>query len=716
MTATDAGTMAECAATRGAHSIPMPLPIPNCCLWAAALLATGPALGQAQSPAAPELGTVQVTATRRAESTLEVPAGVTVVTEEQIRAAFAPTAMDLLHGEVGTFVQQTTPGQSIVIVRGLKGSEVLHLVDGFRLNNAIFRNAPNQYIALVDGQALSRIEVVRGPNSALYGGDAMGGVVQMLTADPRFEGSEWQADGRLRATFATADDSILARAEASAGYEDFALSGGVSYQNVDELRVGGGDTLPFTAFRARAGNLKAVWTPAPGHELMAQAQALEQPRTLRFDELVPGFGQTRPNSSEFAFEPQSREFAQLRWRLSNPSPLFDSLDLMSGHQRIRDDRRSRDFASVNRDIEQNEVDSVGFSAVAEKTVSSTGHLAYGAEFYRDEVASRRQRINTSTGAVSARPSRFPDGSTMRQLGLFVTYDWLATDRVDINSGVRYSDVATRLPGVGSVAGVEVEANDLSGNLGVNWLVSPLDSVREWRIVANAGRGFRAPNVFDLGVFGDRPANRFSIPNADLQPETVLTFDAGLKFEGPVWSGEAMVFRSRYRGKITSVLTGDVTDTGRLVVQNRNIAQQTLRGVEAGLKGKLRDDLDVYATATYTRGDETIDDMTDPADRVPPLYGKLGVRWKPEDRWTLEGYAFYATRQDRLSPRDRIDPRIDPEGTGGWVTWNARVAYALSPDIDLSLRVENVSDRRYREHGSGLDEPGRNVILSADWRL
>jgi len=678
--------------------------------------ALAPALAQTPTPATPELGTVQVTATRRAESTLEVPAGVTIVTEEQIREAFAPTAMDLLHGEVGTFVQQTTPGQSIVIVRGLKGSEVLHLVDGFRLNNAIFRNSPNQYIALVDGQALSRVEVVRGPNSALYGGDAMGGVVQMLTGDPRFDGSEWQTVGRLSATFASADDSILARAEGSAGYEDFVLSGGVSYQSVEELRVGTGDTLPFTAFRARAGNLKAVWTPSVGHEFMVQAQALTQPRTQRFDELVPGFGQSRANASEFAFEPATREFAQARWRLTNPTPIFDSFDLMAGHQSIRDDRRNRDFGSVNRDTEQNDVDTLGISAVAEKTLSSAGHLAYGAEFYRDEVASTRQRTHITTGAVSTRASRFPNGSTMRQFGLFATCDWRVTDRVDVNGGLRYSDVVTKLPAGGGVAGVEVAANDLSGNLGVNWLVSPLESESEWRLVANAGRGFRAPNVFDLGVFGDRPSNRFSIPNADLEPETVLTFDTGLKFQGAVWSGEAMVFRSQYRDKITSVLTGGVTDSGRLIVQNRNIAQQTLYGFEAGLKGKLRDDLDVYATATFTRGEETVNDSTDPADRVPPLYGKLGARWKPDGKWLLEGYAFYAARQDRLSPRDQVDPRINPEGTAGWVTWNARVAYAASPDLDVSLRVENISDRRYREHGSGLDEPGRNFILSADWRF
>lgn len=680
------------------------------------LLAVPAANAQSRVEDINKLGTIQVTATRRAESTLDVPAGVTVVDEEQIREAYAPTAMDLLHGEVGTFVQQTTPGQSIVIVRGLKGSEVLHLVDGFRLNNAIFRNSPSQYIALVDGHSLERVEVVRGPMSALYGGDAMGGVVQMFSANPSFQGEQWQADGRVRAVFASADDSILTRAEASGGREGLALTGGVSYQNVDDLRVGGGDMLPFTAFRARAGNLKAIWSPVVGHELMLQAQALKQPSTPRFDELVPGFGQTRANSSEFAFEPQTREFLQGRWRMQNSTLAFDSLELMAGHQSIRDDRRNRDFGTLNRDTEGNDVDTFGVSVVAEKTLSESQHLAYGAEYYRDDVTSSRQRININTGVVSTRAPRFPNGSTMRQFGVFATHDWQIGERLDLSGGLRYSDVMTRLPPATGAIGVDVEARDVSGNVGVNWLISAPTSANEWHFVANAGRGFRAPNVFDLGVFGDRPSNRFSIPNAALEPETVLTFDAGFKFAGDMWSGEALVFRSRYTDKITAVLTGDRTASGRLIVQNRNVTRQTLYGMEAGIKGHLSDDLDVYATATYTRGEETLGGATDPADRVPPLYGKAGVRWQPHARWNLEAYAFYATGQDRLSPRDRVDPRIDPEGTGGWVTWNARASFALTLDLDLSLRVENLGDHRYREHGSGLDEPGRNFILAADWRF
>lgn len=674
----------------------------------------------AAAPAPPErsgdrdarrLDEIQVTATRRAEATLEVPVAVTVVGRDAIRALGAQTVMDVLHGQPGTFVQQTTPGQAVVIVRGLKGSEVLHLVDGFRLNNAIFRNAPNQYVALVDSQMLERVEVVRGPMSTLYGGDAMGGVVQMLSWDPRFEGGDWQQESGVRAQYASADRSLLSRVDGAVGNDRLVLSGGLTYQNTNTLRVGGGDRIPFTDFIARGGDAKAVWTPNESHELMLQLQHFEQPKTPRVDELVPGFGQARPTSSTFLFEPQSRTFQHVRWKIDAATALFDHAEVHLGRQRIRDDRRTRDFGSLNEDRERNTVDTDGLTVKAERSLSADHYLTYGLEWYRDEVESFRDRLQIRSGAVSARPSRFPDGSTQRQLGVFVADDWHVTDALDVVFGLRWSRVESDLPPTVNGIGTAVEDDDLSGNMGLNYALS--DGLR---LVANAGRGFRAPNVFDLGTFGDRPGNRFNIPNPDLKPETVFTVDAGVKFDHGAWSGEFIAWRSSYEDKITSVLTGQVQPNGRLVTQSRNATELDLSGLEAGLEWRPSESARVFASATTTRGDERLAGDEYPADRIPPLFGKVGASWRWRADVELEAYAFYAAEQDRLSPRDLVDPRINPAGTPGWTTINARIGWQPSDALGVTLRLENLGDRRYREHGSGVDEPGRSAIAVLDWRF
>lgn len=676
------------------------------------------------------LDEVQVTATRRPESTLDVPAATTIVGSAAMAAAAPQTVMDALHGEVGTFVQQTTPGQGVVIVRGLKGSEVLHLVDGFRLNNSIFRNAPNQYVALVDAQNIDTIEVVRGPSSTLYGGDAMGGVVQMLTREPRFTNDAWQAKGRLRVLYGSSDASTVGRAEFAAGRAGATVSGGMTYQDVGDLRVGGGERLRPTRFTARAADFKWRADVADGHELTASVQYLRQPRTPRYDALVPGFDadapdgrQATPDNAVFFFEPQERRFAQLRWRMTRPTAIFDDAQLNAGRQEIVDDRRTRDFDSVNEDRERNRDVLTGVFGQFGKAWGATHYLSYGFEAYRDEVASRRSRFNTETGATNARASRFPDGADMTSQALYVAEDWRIGERVDLNYGARYSRFKVRIPASAQTPGVTLEPDDLTGNVGLSVALSD-----DWRFVTNVGRGFRAPNIFDLGVFGPRPGSRFSIANPDLEPETVISLDAGLKFGGARASGEIIAFHSSYRDKINSVLTGaTVTADGTPceagtancldVVQNRNVDAVDLWGVEAGARYHFAEpDVELYATATWTRGETDGDEGTEPADRIPPVFGKAGALWRVRDSIGLEGYVLYAGRQDRLSASDRSDPRINPDGTAGWATWNARARWTASPRLDLALRIENLTDRRYREHGTGLDEPGRNFILSVDYRL
>jgi outer membrane receptor protein involved in Fe transport len=668
-----------------------------------------PSSASAAGPAAERLDRIQVTATRREEGVLEIPASVTVLDEQALRKRMALTVADALRGEPGTFVQQTTPGQGNVIIRGLKGSEVLHLVDGFRLNHAFFRNAPNQYLALVDPLMLAGIEAVRGPMSTLYGSDAMGGVLQFLSWRPSFAGEHWQQQGGLRMRSSSADDARQLRLFEAIGRDDLHFAAGYSDQDVNGRRVGGGERLPFTDYRQRAADFAAEHRRGD-HWLRLSLQHSEQPETPRHDALVSGFGQTAAESAEQLFKPQARRFSQLRYRYSAPLPFADSIELQAGLQRMTDDRVSRDSGSANRDTEANLSRLEGFSAQFDRALGERHYLSYGFEWYGDRVASFRERQNINSGAVSARPSRFPDASRMRSQALYLADDFLPAPGWDVNIGLRYSRFDIELPATASGPGVRLRPDDLSGHFGV---------VRELgeglRLVGNLGRGFRAPNVFDLGLLGERPGNRFNLPNPELRPETVLTVDAGLKLQRGAWQGEAIAFRSQYRDKISSVLTGERTDRGREIVQSRNITEQVLNGVETALRYDDGGAFAVRAAATWTRGEERVEALETPADRIPPLFGSLSGSWRFAPDFELETWALFAGRQGRLSPRDVSDPRINPAGTAGWATLNVRLGWAPSEAVNLALSAHNLGDRRYREHGSGLDAPGRDLGLALDWR-
>ncbi|GMV29299.1 MAG: hypothetical protein AMXMBFR59_14240 [Rhodanobacteraceae bacterium] len=652
---------------------------------------------------------IQVTATRAAKSNFDVATAVSVVGQDEIREKPALTVADYLRAQPGAFIQATTPGQAIPIIRGLKGSEVLHMVDGFRMNTAFFRNSPNQYFALADSQNVQQIEVVRGAQSSLYGSDAMGGVVQILTPEERFQGDSWDGRGRFRAQYTSGDLSSLGRIAGAAGKDGISISGGVTVQDVGLRKLGGdGGRLPYTGFSAWAADTKLLWSPAAGHELMLSAAYLKQPKTPRVDELVTSFHQTQPNSSEFYFQPQDRLFVQARYVIEQDGGWFDRAEFHAGYQEINDDRRSRDFGSANRELEQNASRLRGVTATFNKEVGDHA-LVYGAEFYYDTIDSFRERLNINTNVVSARPSRFPDGSTMDSYAVFLNDSITLAPQWQLDLGGRYSSFDIELPANAQGVGVKLSPDDFTGNAGLTFKAT--DTVH---VVGNVGRGFRAPNIFDLGVFGSRPGNRFAVPNGDLKPETVITYDLGLKWDNPRWQAEAFVWKSNYKDKITSVETGELTSTGAIIVRNENVTDLDLWGVEAGGRWYFSDTSQLYGVLNYTRGDETYQGDTYDADRVPPLNGRLGLLHYFTPALSLDVNALYAARQDRLSPRDLTDPRVNPEGTAGWNTWNARLAWEFAPETRLTLLLDNIADRRYREHGSGADEMGRSASVIFDW--
>ncbi len=656
------------------------------------------------SEAPDRLEEVQVTAGRVEQTTSDVAPGVSVVDTGDLDRQAPLVVTDLLRGIPGAFVQQTTPGQGIPIVRGLKGSEVLHLVDGMRLNNALFRNAPNQYLALVDSKILQRLEVVRGPSPSLYGADAMGGVVQLVSRLPEL-GVAPAFGGQLSFDYGSAEESALAHLSVDRSGQRSAWMVSGTYQDVGDRRAGDGTRLTDSAYTARAGRAALRLLPRDNHELLFDIQYLRQPGTPRHDELVAGFGQDEPASAVFSFEPNERLFAHARYRWSGAGQWADELELHAGFQSVRDDRRTRDTGSNSLRRERNESELAGFSLQLTKA-AGLHNLAYGAEAYFDDVASSRTATDISTGSSAAVRSRFPDGSTMDSQAFYFHDQFVAGDRLTLDAGMRYSSVQVDLPAADRPIGAKVDVDDFTGNIGAILDISPA-----LKLVTNLGRGFRAPNIFDLGTLGPRPGSRFNIANPDLQPEEVITLDAGFKFAGRRFIGEALVWRADYRDKITSVLTGDIDESGRDIVQSQNAGSVDLWGVEAGGRLVSADGhLEFSGVVNYTRGDENTGGLEQPADRIPPLNGRLALLYQGAGDWWTEGLLRFAAGQDRLSDRDEGDPRIDPNGTPGWVVAGISAGWRLNDGLSVSLRLDNLLDHRYREHGSGIDAPGRNLGL------
>ncbi|MEM9402169.1 MAG: TonB-dependent receptor [Pseudomonadota bacterium] len=639
---------------------------------------------------------IVVSATRRQAVTSDITYAIDVVTDDELQ----PLLTDALRASVGVFVQQTTPGQGAAIIRGQRGSSVLHTVDGFRLNNAIFRSAPTQYFALVPSVGIERIEVLRGSPTSLYGSDAVGGVVQVVTRTPSFD--ERGQRGSFEARYDSADLLRMIAGSYETGDDTLALGVYANHTQTGDRRIGGGSRVGPSRYEATTARATLSYTPNDTQAWLIDLQTGRQPETPRFDELVAGFEQSEPDSEEFLFAPNERHFARAQYRHDFSRTTW-TLDL--GWQQINDDRQTRDFGSNARRFEENRSNLAGITSRWSADIAGFSWVA-GVEAYADSVSSRRREVDVDSGESTLLSPRFPSGSETLQYAVFANASRELGDTLRVSGGLRANRVDVDLAETTLTSASSFSVGDVSGDVG---LVAYLTPRLQW--TANLGYGFRAPNIFDLGTLGNRPGNRFNVPNASLDSETAWQIDTGFRLATGALRTEVVVYAIDYRDRITSVSTGQRTQDDRDIVQSVNAASSDMFGIEAGFDIKFGDSITLGGIINYAHGDQQAGALEEPADRIPPLNGRVFFGWDASERWLFSLQMDFAAAQNRLSGRDENDNRIDPNGTPGWVTVGAGLGVELSNGVDIELRADNLLDKRYRNHGSGIDAPGRNLSIS-----
>jgi hemoglobin/transferrin/lactoferrin receptor protein len=571
-----------------------------------------------------------------------------VVTPSKVRAA--ATFGDHLLGTAGVSIQRTGPGQAVPIVRGLIGSAVLILVDGIRLNNAIFRPSPNQYTSLVDPWKVDRVTVIKGPGS-VFGSDALGGVIEVTTELPSFVGPRWQAYHQVSLGAASADRSTVGHAAFFAGRHGLSLTGSVTAENHEDLRSGNGVRQTPSDYRTYGAQLAGQLDRSGRSSTTAWLQYYEQPELPRTDELRPGYGQDEPAAEVWVYRPSRRIFAHLRELIRKVGPL-DGLELHAAYQRIDDDRRIRDTDATEELRE--EISDHSVTGTVRTSASLLGFvLVNGLEVLHDLVDCARQTLDTTTGILEDATCRFPDGSTMTQLALFAEARYeLLGGRLGLRAGARASVALLSIADLDRSDEVDASA-DLTTSDGSFELGLEFHATEELSLLANLGRGFRAPNIGDLSGLGPRPGNRYQQPAESLANERALGVDLGVRLRHARLTGEAFLFSLRHDDRIDVIPTGEMTDGGRQIVVSDNVGTTSTYGVEMAASLQVRDDLQLSGALTWIRG--TKDDRgegEEPADRMPPLGGSLAARWLPIPALELEASSRFAAAQRRLSARTR----------------------------------------------------------------
>jgi outer membrane receptor protein involved in Fe transport len=665
-----------------------------------------------------------VTGTRSVgEARLEQSAALTLIRPSVANRAASPVAVDLLRDVPGVYVQQTSAGQGAVILRGMIGNQVLYLVDGVPLNNGTYRDGPGQYLATIDPEMIERIEIIRGPASVLYGSDAQGGVVNIITKTHQFAGRQ---SVRVAANGSTANMGYRTRVSAGAMGSRWSAAAGGTIVSASDLRAGGGIDQDPTAFDAFGLDFEFRVEPDPGHEIRAVAQHFRMDEVPRFDRYVDFRPPAIGRDAEHLFDPQTRQLGYVRYAFTPSTGGLSRLEATvslaiqrEGRNRIRflDPGISDSIRTAWRD----DVYTPGFSIVGSNDVDVADRavtLMWGGEFYHDRLDSRgvEEIMTTGTASLIVRETagggsiaagNFPDGAHAERVGLFLAAETYLIPEIRLEFGARWSRFRNEADvGVDFGGSVENNASDVTGQVGL--VVIPAS---QWRLAVRLAEGFRAPNLYDLTRVGPVPGG-LAVPDPDAMPERSLSVDFGVRHLTRRGAVAFTVYHTRiedFLDRRPSTFQGDTLFNGERVFQGLNVGTARIVGFE--LEGlRYIGPFQARADVLYTKGDQETDSgVEEPMSKIPPLNGSARLRWTlPSHPLWIEYLVRWAVRQDRLGTRDLMDPRIPEGGTPGYVVQGVRAGTELRPRVNLSVGLENLTDELYRTHASGVDAPGRHV--------
>lgn len=418
---------------------------------------------------------------------------------------------------------------------------------------------------------------------------------------------------------------------------------------------------------------------------------------------------------------QQRDLTYLQIRHNPHGPLIETVH--AGLYRQAQSESEDRLRTGNRwNVQGFDVESFG-ALLTLTSLTPVGRLTYGLDAQRDRVDTFSRNLN-SDGSVRSVALQGPvaDDSTYDLAGLFVQSETPLHHRLDLLLGGRYAYARADAPRVENPNGDEPLA--VSGNwnavVGTARLTYALDAPRSTFLYAGVAQGFRAPNLSNLTRFDIARTDEIETPVEDLDPEYYLTGEVGLKaVTGPL-SGQLAYSYTRIDGMIIRTPTGRVIDEANEVTK-RNAGDGTIQSLEMDIRYRIWQGLSVFGAFTWMEGKVdtylTADGprTRDYVSRLMPPTGRVGLRWQEGDRYWIETVCTAAAKASRLAAGDMNDTsRIPPGGTPNYTVLDIRAGWRATSDLAFSVALENVTDKDYRIHGSGLNEPGRNLVLAADW--
>lgn len=710
------------------------------------------------------LNEVVVSANRWEQNLREVSSRIAKVTPQLIQFQNPQTSADLLGLSNQVFIQKSQLGGGSPMIRGFATNRVLLVVDGVRMNNAIYRSGNLQNVISFDANAVENTEVIFGPGSVIYGSDAIGGVMDFHTLQPKLStGEKATFSGNAFGRYSSANTEKTGHFDFNIGLDKWAFTTSITYADYDDLKMGtkGPEeyTRPDYQVRDENGNDLAVINPDPNVQIPSGYDQLNLMQKIRFKpfnglDLSYGFHYSTTSdvprydrlilknsggvftSAEWYYGPQEWMMHSLTAWYSKSSPLFDQVKFTSAFQDYSESRHNRNFTGGNRNrmTERFEnVKALSFNLDFDKQLNDKSSFFYGAEFVNNTVGSTAQRRDIVSGALSPTSTRYPDGSEWRSLAVYATLRHRLNEQVVVNAGARFNYVYTYAPYDTTFFDFPFTEATLK-NRAVNWngglVYNPVEA---WKLYGNIATGFRAPNVDDIGKVFDSQPGFVVVPNSELKPEYAYNGEVGLTGTiGNLLTIDVAAFYTHLnnaivRGPSTFNEQDSIDYDGTLsqVMALQNISHLRVWGIQVALAKPITPYLNFSVSFNYQKGKEkSIEDgQYYSPTHVAPLFGSIQLAFKkPKYQVVLYSNLNGQILFDDLALSERADSHLYARDNNGnpyapsWSTLNLKGTYHVTSFLKLDAGIENILDERYRPYSSGISAPGRNLLFTLRFKF
>ncbi|MEX1152302.1 TonB-dependent hemoglobin/transferrin/lactoferrin family receptor [Parvibaculum sp.] len=721
--------------------------------------ATPPA-AEEDAPRATQLDAVTSTATRNPTAINNVAGTVSVITDVELERRNARTMQDIVRYEPGVSVgnSPTRTGATNFTIRGIGGNRVLTLIDGLSTPDfpATNEGAGTYTRDFIDLDSMKRVEIVRGPASALYGSDGIGGVVAYVTKDPAdyldLVGKDWYAS--LKGGYASVDESFTESATGAMRAGNVEMLGLYTRRDGHEVEPNSNATFNPQDYSSNAFLGKLVFNGNNNNRLKITGQYDDDTVDTN---LLTDQGTGVPSSdvstpavpftdlyfgtvlTSFGTDDTERYSLSATYSHETPFAIADRMEAKVFFTRV--DRNEHTEQLLNDGVDNlYRVSDLGFTQDiwgADLQFGATlfdgenlrHEITYGATADYTQTERPRHRVETNqTSGLSSTyfpfndedfPNKnFPDTDTTK-IGAYLQDD-ITAGRFHLVPAIRFDYYHLKpkpdaLYANGSALPVnEMTETEVSPKFGTTF-----DVTGEYKLFAQYAHGFRAPPYDNANFSFSNPGYGYEIlPNPDLRPETSDGLEGGLrgKFNGGS-SFSAAVFYNKYRDFIETQFIG-FSGGGLMQFQYQNLSKVTIYGAEAKGEYRITPNWALRGAVAYAHGE---DDTTGaPIDSVDPVKAVMGIAYE-SDVWGTELAVVQAWRHDRVSTPGNFQ-------APSYTVLDLTAYYEMTPSFTLNAGVFNITDEEYynAQDVTGLSaaspiigryaQPGRNVGVNATVRF